>query len=296
MNEKLSELRKKNNLTQEELAEKLNVSRQTISKWELGETSPNISQAHEISKLFNISLDELFEESRENKIRISKIIKGVLFGLLVFFIMIVLYFYTSYKKSMVYNINHVNYNDVKIKDTIELKHKIADEYLEFKNIKIRNDFKDYKEDIRNDKALILKKDNKTFSIILRRDFLSTVGFESGLSYNYYTKFLTKNNINNTIDMLHYALDNKDKEVNLLTSNSKLKDINIVKNTLDYYFGISINSNYDVYQLTGEYRGIIQNNKNGSIIEIIEKDTSYILTINNSDFDYVLDLLSTLVIN
>lgn len=34
--EKISELRKKNNLTQEELAEKLSVTRQTISKWELG--------------------------------------------------------------------------------------------------------------------------------------------------------------------------------------------------------------------------------------------------------------------
>ena len=56
---KLSKLRKKNGLSQEELAEKLNVTRQTISKWELNETSPNVSQAKEISKLFNVSLDEL---------------------------------------------------------------------------------------------------------------------------------------------------------------------------------------------------------------------------------------------
>ena len=56
---KLVELRKKRGLSQEKLAEKLDVTRQTISKWELNETSPNISQAKEISKLFNISLDEL---------------------------------------------------------------------------------------------------------------------------------------------------------------------------------------------------------------------------------------------
>ena len=290
MNEKLSELRKKNNLTQEELAEKLNVSRQTISKWELGETSPNINQAHEIAKLFGISLDELLEEKKENKIRISKIVKGVLFGLLVCTLVIGLYIYISYKKSMIYNINHVDYKNVEIKDTIELKHKDANEYLEFKDVKIRNDFKDYNEDIRNENTLILKKDNNAFSITLKRDFLSKVGFESGLTYEYYSKFLKKNNINNNIDMLYYALENKESNIN------KIKNTNIIKNTLDYYFGISINSNYDVYQLTGEYRGIIQNNKNGSIIEIIEKDTSYILTINNSDFDYVLDLLSTLVIN
>lgn len=56
---KLLKLRKKQGISQEELAEKLNVTRQTISKWELYETSPNINQAKEISKLFNVSLDEL---------------------------------------------------------------------------------------------------------------------------------------------------------------------------------------------------------------------------------------------
>ena len=56
---KIMELRKKNNLSQEELAEKIGVARQTISKWELGETSPDIKQAKELSKIFNVSLDEL---------------------------------------------------------------------------------------------------------------------------------------------------------------------------------------------------------------------------------------------
>ena len=56
---KILELRKKHNLSQEELAEKMNVARQTISKWELGETSPDIKQAKELSKIFNVSLDEL---------------------------------------------------------------------------------------------------------------------------------------------------------------------------------------------------------------------------------------------
>ena len=56
---KISELRKKNNLSQEELGEKIGVARQTISKWELGETSPDIKQSKELSKIFNVSLDEL---------------------------------------------------------------------------------------------------------------------------------------------------------------------------------------------------------------------------------------------
>ena len=56
---KIMELRKKNGLSQEELAEKVGVARQTISKWELGETSPDLKQAKELSKIFNVSLDEL---------------------------------------------------------------------------------------------------------------------------------------------------------------------------------------------------------------------------------------------
>ena len=60
---KILELRKKNNLSQEQLAEKMHVARQTISKWELGETSPDIKQAKELSKIFNVSLDELTDNS-----------------------------------------------------------------------------------------------------------------------------------------------------------------------------------------------------------------------------------------
>ena len=56
---KIMELRKKQGLSQEELAEKIGVARQTISKWELGETSPDLKQSKELSKIFNVSLDEL---------------------------------------------------------------------------------------------------------------------------------------------------------------------------------------------------------------------------------------------
>lgn len=56
---KIFELRKKNNLSQEELSEKVGVSRQTISKWELEETSPDIREAKQLSRIFKVSLDEL---------------------------------------------------------------------------------------------------------------------------------------------------------------------------------------------------------------------------------------------
>ena len=60
---KILQLRKKANFSQEQLAEKINVTRQTISKWELNETTPDIKQAKELSKIFKISLDELTDNN-----------------------------------------------------------------------------------------------------------------------------------------------------------------------------------------------------------------------------------------
>ena len=53
--------RKKSGLSQEEVAEKLGVSRQTISKWELDETLPDIRQSKNLSVLYHVTLDELVE-------------------------------------------------------------------------------------------------------------------------------------------------------------------------------------------------------------------------------------------
>ena len=55
----LSELRKKNNLTQNELAEKVFVTRQAVSKWEIGESIPNAETLKLLSKLFNVSINTL---------------------------------------------------------------------------------------------------------------------------------------------------------------------------------------------------------------------------------------------
>ena len=55
----LLELRKKNNLTQDELAERLYITRQAVSRWESGETTPNIETLKSLSKLFNVSINTL---------------------------------------------------------------------------------------------------------------------------------------------------------------------------------------------------------------------------------------------
>lgn len=58
--ERIAYYRKLNAMTQEELASKLNISTQAVSKWEQKITSPDIMLLPEIAKIFNISIDELF--------------------------------------------------------------------------------------------------------------------------------------------------------------------------------------------------------------------------------------------
>ena len=56
-----AQARKKSGLSQEEIGEKLGVSRQTISKWETDETLPDICQAKKLAALYHLSLDELID-------------------------------------------------------------------------------------------------------------------------------------------------------------------------------------------------------------------------------------------
>lgn len=63
--EKITELRKKNNYTQDKLSDKIGISRQTLSNWEGDITSPDLRQASILAQIFNISLDELVNNNVE---------------------------------------------------------------------------------------------------------------------------------------------------------------------------------------------------------------------------------------
>lgn len=65
-NERILDLRKKKGWSQEELGYKLDVSRQTISKWEAGQTTPELEKLRNLAKIFEISVDELISEDAEN--------------------------------------------------------------------------------------------------------------------------------------------------------------------------------------------------------------------------------------
>ena len=96
LGDKILELRKKQGLSQEELGEKIDVTRQTISNWELGETSPNPDQLKLLSKELNVSIDELLDndvkdilvEKVSNTEELSKLVLKVIKTCVIFIIIV----------------------------------------------------------------------------------------------------------------------------------------------------------------------------------------------------------------
>lgn len=78
----LTELRKLHNMSQEELAEKIGVSRQTLSKYETGESLPDIEKCRMLADVFGVSIDDLISYSRDNSMGLNVPPKGkYIFGM-----------------------------------------------------------------------------------------------------------------------------------------------------------------------------------------------------------------------
>lgn len=118
--EKLQKIRKEHNMTQEQLAEKLYISRTAISKWESNRGYPNLDTLKDIAKIFNITIDDLLSSdkiidigSRENKLNSNRIINLCL-GLLdvIIFLLLFLPLYPSKIGSMIYSVSIITPNDL----------------------------------------------------------------------------------------------------------------------------------------------------------------------------------------
>ncbi len=82
-NEKLLKLRKEKGLSQEELGMEMQVSRQTVSKWEAGQSYPDFTRLVMLSDFFDMTLDELVkdidvQEVRENSYRVSQDVDSII--------------------------------------------------------------------------------------------------------------------------------------------------------------------------------------------------------------------------
>ena len=81
INENLLTLRKLHNYSQEQVAEKINVSRQAVAKWESGETTPDITNCAALAKLYDVTVDDLIYYSEKSDLGLPIPPKGKhLFG------------------------------------------------------------------------------------------------------------------------------------------------------------------------------------------------------------------------
>ena len=117
--EKIQKLRNQNKWTQEELAEKLYVSRTAVSKWESGKGYPNIDSLKDIAKIFNITIDELLSSEEiigiaksENNTNINKS-NNLIYGLLdlISILFVFLPLYAKKTEGFVYSVSLFNANE-----------------------------------------------------------------------------------------------------------------------------------------------------------------------------------------
>ncbi len=113
--EKIYALRKDKGYTQEQLAEKLDVSRQSISKWESGQVIPEVEKIVELSKVFNVTLDYLLKPSEIDELSVktymleqqqkhllnreqtrTKILKNILYSVVVYLVFFAAFFVGKY--------------------------------------------------------------------------------------------------------------------------------------------------------------------------------------------------------
>ena len=85
LSDNLKKIRKEHNLSQEQLADKLGVSRQSVSKWESNQAYPEMDKVLQICKMFNVNIDELMnqdinsvKESKQSKSNLNKYVKDLL--------------------------------------------------------------------------------------------------------------------------------------------------------------------------------------------------------------------------
>lgn len=97
----IRQLRKANHLSQEELAQKCNVSRQTISRWESNEVLPDTNNLIILSKLFNVTLDEVVFGKKKKETNKKRLIweYGLIVVLILSLILNIIFYMQRYKET-----------------------------------------------------------------------------------------------------------------------------------------------------------------------------------------------------
>lgn len=158
----IAQCRKEKNLTQSQLAEKLNITNKTVSKWETGRGMPDSSMLLELSKVLDINVNELLtgekiekedyqEKAEENIVSISKekdrskskLKKALifLFAVVMIYVIIVVGYFTECFFIPLYNYNH-NRTQYFVGGNVQLK--LENIVVDFKGLEYNKDTRKYK--------------------------------------------------------------------------------------------------------------------------------------------------------
>ena len=230
--EKLIILRKKALLSQEALAEKLDVTRQTISKWELDQTKPDMDKLKEISKLFDVDINVLtddtisLEDNKSMKKQDNKQPRKII-------LYIVIIIFIASLGTLLYRVG----SDIKLKVDArnEEIQKLKDEAKK-KQQEIEDKIKEQQEKIeQQQKENEKKREINSFN----SDFEFYQGTEGGTSTSYQIDNVIKSNKKNADHLVEVIFDG----VSYGTDPEKIKEIkNSLKNFNGYklqYYEISI---------------------------------------------------------
>lgn len=262
-NEKMKKIRKESNLTQEELSEKLNVSRQAITKWETGEGIPDIENLKQISNLFNISIDELVKEDLDANVNVKKRFN---------FIKEIEIDHTKHfdiNISKIYELNIKQNKDEKVKVELTSNEEIEDVY----KIIFDDKYDNLDIDIKSKKMI----EDLTINILLPEKYINDIELNS--------KIKTLNISSLDLKKIEYDGDLKYLNVNntkgMIVLNTSRSDVEVDFDKLDG--SLEVNLINSVARVTlpknTEYKTILNGKKNEFIDASDTQDAKYTIELN-----------------
>ena len=288
LSEKIINIRNDNNLTQEQLAEILFVTRQTVSNWENNKCYPDITTLLLISEKFNISFDDLIRDDKEMIKDIDKKIKDHKYKkiFLIIFILItfLISFYLGYKLFMLnhYSNNYSNeiyekYFDNLEQITLENNELANHSYFDLniyipENIAIYDKHNDFY--IGGKKVISFYKYNSAFY-----EFENTGEYYKNINYN---DVFNKIDLYNPVDLIRYFEINYKGKPNILWNNLDIKLTFLMKNYIlsETEYG---NNYYKRYYWCNDLSGIVTETNYDYKIEIYHEDETYLVIVDKVFF-------------
>ena len=306
----IKNLRTENNLTQDDLAVKIPISRQAISKWEKGKSSPAPDVLNKLSEIFNVSINELLAGERIKSIeqnnntqlliykqnsKLKRRIMLVSLFLILISSIFVYYFITTYNKIKVYTIN-ASYDEINITSGVLVK---TTKKIYFNIGEINS-----KIDINDLELYYIGKDSKKHIIYSCKNCDSL--FISLIDYKGYNAYFEFSKLDFIINNMYLTINEKTDNLNIKLkikedfSNNDFFQNKDIPNTQENIINIEIRNDYEklINQITKKYKkendGYIYKQKNKqNEIEIIFLDNTINLELKtkNKNENWILNTLS-----